>query len=109
MEEGNPHWVDWESTSEFDTGCDEQVVSMTQKLQEHVMELQALQAAQLLGEVVAEVVMQVVLPVVTTTPIPVEMDMDTAGARPDSSMGPGLLAPSPVMPLVFDTDDRQKQ
>ncbi len=53
---------------------------MTQKLQECVTELQALQAAQLLGEAVAEVVMQVVEPVVTTTPIPLEMDMDMAGA-----------------------------
>ncbi len=69
------------------------------------MELQALEAAQLLGEAVTKVVMQVVKPVVATTPTPDDMDTETAGARPESTMGPGLPAPSPVMPLVFDADD----
>ncbi len=59
VEESSPHWVDWESTSEYDTSCDDQVVSMMQKLQEHVTELQALQATQLLGEAVAKVVTKV--------------------------------------------------
>ncbi len=53
--------------------------------------------------------MQVVEPVVTTTLVPVEMDTDMAGATPDSTMGPGLPAPSPEMPLVFNANDRQKQ
>ncbi len=109
VELGDPHWVNWESTSELDTDCDAQAVSMTQKLQEHVMELQTLEAAQLPGEAVAEVVMQVVKPVVTMTPVPTDMDMDMTGAMPESMMGPGVPVLSPDMLLVLNTEDQLKQ
>ncbi len=50
QEPGNPHWVDWESTSEFDTDCDYQADLITRNLQTRVTALQALQNQQLLGE-----------------------------------------------------------
>ncbi len=105
VEPGNPHWVDWESTSKYDTNCDKQVAHMPEKLQEHVTELQALRDEQLSGEEIAQVVSKVVAPVVTMTPIPEGMDTDAVGARPEPTMGPGQLSPSPDMPLVFDDDD----
>ncbi len=51
--------------------------------------------------------MQVVPPVVAMTPTLV--DMDTSGAGPESTMGPGMAVQSEEMPLVLDTDGRIKQ
>ncbi len=64
VESGQPHWVDWESTSEFDTNCDAAAVDMTGKLQACVKELHSLEAVQLPAELIAEVLTQVVPPVV---------------------------------------------
>ncbi len=46
---------------------------------------------------------QVVEPVVVMTPMLV--DMDTSGAGPGTTMGPGMLAQSEEMPLVLDADE----
>ncbi len=103
MDLAQPHWVDWESTSEFNTDCDTVAVDLTEKLQTHITELQSLEAAQLLGVLVAEVVTQVVPPVVVMTPTLV--DMDTTGAGPESTMGPGMPVQSKEMLLVLDADE----
>ncbi len=105
MELGQPHWVDWESTSEYDTECDKHAMKMTEKLQARVAELQSLEAAQLLEAFIAEVVMQVVQPVVATTPILTDMDTDMTGPGPESTMGPGMPVQSEEMPLVLDAEE----
>ncbi len=109
VEPGDPHWVNWESTSEYDTECDEHAVTMTEKLQVRVMELQFLEAAQLPGELIAKVVMQVVQPVVAMMPIQIDMDTDMTGAGPESTMGPGMPAPSAEMPLVLEAEEQIRQ
>ncbi len=41
--------------------------------------------------------------------MPMPIDMDTTGAGPESTMGPGMAAQSKDMPLVLDADKRVKQ
>ncbi len=103
MDQAQPHWFDWESTSEYDTNCDTIAVDLTKKLQMLVAELQCLEAAQLPGELIVEVVTQVVPPVVATMLMLVDMDMTVAG--PEPTMGPGMPAQSEEMPLVLDADE----
>ncbi len=49
------HWVDWESTDEYDMDIDEEVAKMCGRLQERVMQFQSLASRQPPKEEVAVV------------------------------------------------------
>ncbi len=103
-------WADWELTSEYDTDIDTEVENLTNKLQTRVDKLSALQAQQLSGTETAQIMAWVVPPVLTMTPDPPVMDMDTlpAGAEPETTMGPGQPAGGAEMPSLFaETEDER--
>ncbi len=108
VDSAQPHWVNWESTSAYDTDVDAAAEDLTGRLQMRVTELcRPLEAAQLQEALIAEVVTQVVEPVVAMMPTPVDMDM--SGAGPGTTMGPGMPAQSEEMLLVLKADERIKQ
>ncbi len=105
-------WLDWESTSEYDTDIDAEVENLTNKLQTRVDELRALQEQQLMEEETVQLVTWMVQPVVSTMPDPPVVDMHTtvAEAEPETTMGPGQPAKTTEMPTIFtETGDEQKE
>ncbi len=97
------HWVDWESTDEYDTSVNTAVEKLWVRLQAQVKQLQSLEAEQLPEAVITEVVSQVVPPVVVA--LALAEAMYTSRAEPGTTMGPETPAPSEDMPLVLDADE----
>ncbi len=97
------HWVNWESTDEYDTDVDTAAQELHKRLQARLQQIQSLEAGQLPEAVVAEIVMQVVESVTVMMPVP--EDMDTSGAGPGASMGPGMPVQSKDMPVVLNVDE----
>ncbi len=89
-------WEDRDSTSEYDTNIDEQLVQLTKDLQERIETLRSLQQEQPLEEETVALVGQVV-PVQSAMPaLPMEVD----GALP-TTMGPGQLEAGEGLPTIF--------
>ncbi len=99
------HWVDWESTDEYDMDIDAAAEQMCEKLQECIMRLQSLEAEQLSGAIIAEIVTDVVLPVVVAP----AKEMDVSAAGPGATMGPGTPVQLEEMLMVLDAEEREKR
>ncbi len=94
------HFEDWESTSEYDTDIDEDLVHLTGQVQDRITTMRNLEAAQQPVEfVIQEVAAVISVAVPTTTPVPEAMDVDAGLLAP--TMGPGTPVQESEMPEVF--------
>ncbi|MCP4676359.1 MAG: hypothetical protein GY854_12780, partial [Deltaproteobacteria bacterium] len=105
MKESTTHqFEDWESTSEYDTDIEEELVRLTTEVGERVQGLQELQAAQLPEDQTAQEV-QLVVSTVATEQVPdiwaKDMEVDST-VPPAPTMGPGMAAADTGMPSIFD-------